>query len=157
MAVTSLGALLGRLEPGLVSSTRPHPTLHPTLSATAAILANNVRVLAAPLILIAARFARSSGTRIAGDTIIAAILAGNAAMIGLAIGRWEGTLFPYLPQLPLEYLATSTAAGAWLHTRRRAFDGTDAELRVIAAYAATTMLLLAGAATVEVLVTPHAR
>jgi hypothetical protein len=123
VALTALGVLLARIDPALGPSARPHPALHPTAAAIAAILVNNARVLAAPFILIAGRFARSRRTRLVGDAVTAIILAANALWIGVALGRWRGTLIPYLPQLPLEYLAASTAAGAWIHTRRRANAG----------------------------------
>ena len=79
---------------------------------------NNVRVLAAPFILVAARFDRGRVSRLAGDTIVTAILVGNAIAVGFALGRWRGALIPYVPQLPLEYLAAATAATAWLNARR---------------------------------------
>lgn len=156
-ALTAAGFLLARVDPALAPSARPHPTLHPTPAAIAAILANNARVLAAPFILIAARFARSRPTRLAGDAIAATIFAGNALWIGLAIGRWEGTLIPYLPQLPLEYLAASAAAAAWIHTRSRASYRGGSDQRATAIYATATLTLLASAAAIEVLLTPHAR
>jgi hypothetical protein len=156
-ALTAAGFLLARVDPALAPSTRPHPTLDPTPAAIAAILANNARVLAAPFILIAARFERSRLTRLAGDAITATILAGNALWIGLAIGRWEGSLIPYLPQLPLEYLAASTAAGAWIHTRRRASHRGGSDQCASAIYATATLTLLVGAAAIEVLLTPHGR
>ena len=80
---------------------------------------NNVRVLAAPFILVAARFDRGRVSRLAGDTIVTAILVGNAIAVGLALGRWRGALIPFVPQLPVEYLAAATAATVWLNARRR--------------------------------------
>ena len=96
--------------PALGPAARPHATLHPSLDAIASILLNNARVLAAPFILVAARFDRGRVSRVAGDTIVAAILVGNAIAVGFALGRWRGALIPYVPQLPVEYLAAATAA-----------------------------------------------
>jgi hypothetical protein len=155
--LTALGFLLAQIDPALAPHRRPHPTLRPTPAAIAGILANNARVLAAPFILSATRFARSRWTRLAGDAITATILTANALWIGLAIGRWKATLVPFLPQLPLEYLAASTAAGAWIHTRRRAGSGSAPDRRASAIYAAATLTLLASAAAIEILLTPHAQ
>ena len=55
---------------------------------------------------------------VAGDTIVTTILVGNAIAVGVALGRWRGALIPYVPQLPVEYLAAATAATTWLDARR---------------------------------------
>ena len=39
----------------------------------------------------------------------------NTIPVGLALGRWQGRLLPYVPQLPLEWAALATALTAWLH------------------------------------------
>src|SRR6202042_3768337 len=98
---TALGAVAAIAWPALGPATRPHATLHPSLDAIASILLNNARVLAAPFILVAARFDRGRVSRVAGDTIVATILAGNAVAVGVALGRWRGALIPYVPQLPV--------------------------------------------------------
>jgi hypothetical protein len=117
-ATTALGAVAAMAWPALGPATRPHATLHPSLDAIASIVLNNARVLAAPLILVAARFDRGRVSRVAGDTIVAAILAGNAIAVGVALGRWRGALIPFVPQLPVEYLAAAIAATTWLNARR---------------------------------------
>ena len=101
-----------RQSPGPPSGPQPARTRRstPLSSAIASIVLNNVRVLAAPFILLAARFDRGRVSRVAGDTIVATILIGNAIAVGLALGRWRGALIPYVPQLPVEYLAAATAA-----------------------------------------------
>ncbi len=151
---TVVGAVAGVTWPALGPATHPHATLHPSAAAVASILLNNLRVLAAPFILVAARFERTRRSRLAGDTVVAAILAGNAIAVGLALGRWRGALVPFLPQLPLEYLAAATAAAAWLDARRCARSSGS---RIAMRYAAATITLTAGAAAIEVLLTPHAR
>lgn len=156
LAATLVGVAVAHVDPALAPATRPHPTLHPSPAAIASILANNARVLTAPFILIAARFARSPRAAIVGDAVIGLIVGGNALVIGLAIGRWGGALAPYLPHLPLEYLATSTAAAAWVRTRRVATENRTADPRATAIYGAATVALLLIAASVEVLLTPHA-
>ena len=149
-AATTLAAILAVAAPALAPATPPHPTLHPTAGEVASILSHNLRVLAAPFILVAARFERTRASRIAGDAVVAAILAGNAIAVGLALGRWHAALIPFLPQLPVEYLAAATAATAWLDARRHR---TGTTLRS----AAATLTLTATAAAIEVLLTPHAR
>ena len=117
---TALGAVAAIAWPALGPAARPHATLHPSLEPIASILLNNVRVLAAPFILVAARFDRGRVSRLVGDAIVAAILVGNAIAVGVALGRWRGALIPFVPQLPVEYLAAATAATAWLNARRHA-------------------------------------
>ena len=151
---TVVGVVAGVAWPALGPATHPHATLHPSASAVASILLNNLRVLAAPFILVAARFERARRSRLAGDTVVAAILVVNGIAVGLALGRWRGTLVPFLPQLPLEYLAAATAAAAWLDTRRRPRPSRP---RSAVINGAATITLTAGAAAIEVLLTPHAR
>ena len=154
-ATTALGAAAAIAWPALGPATHPHATLHPSLDAIASIVLNNVRVLAAPFILVAARFDRNRVSRVAGDTIVATILIGNAIAVGFALGRWRGALIPYVPQLPVEYLAAATAATAWLDARRRSTALSAPSIAVTSAVA--TLGLTTAAAAIEVLLTPHAR
>jgi hypothetical protein len=140
--------------PALGPAARPHATLHPSLGAIASIVMNNARVLAAPFILLAARFDRGRVSRLAGDTIVTAILVGNGIAVGLALGRWRGALIPYIPQLPVEYLAAATAATSWLSARRHSPLSAPS---TVAISAVATLALTAVAAAIEVLLTPHAR
>jgi hypothetical protein len=151
---TALSAFAAMAWPALGPATRPHAALHPTLEAIASILLNNARVLAAPFILVAARFDRGRVSRLVGDTILAAILGSNAIAIGLALGRWRGALIPFVPQLPIEYLAAATAATTWLNARRHAAASAPS---IATTGAAATVGLTAAAAAIEVLLTPHAR
>jgi len=153
-AATALGAAAAVAWPTLGPASRPHATLHPSLDAIASILLNNLRVLAAPFILTAARFGATRSSRFTGDAIVATIFVGNAVAVGLALGRWREALIPFVPQLPIEYLAAATAAAAWLDARRhRPARGSQ----LAAANAAATIGLTAAAAAIEVLLTPHAR
>jgi hypothetical protein len=153
-ATTALGAAAAIAWPALGPASRPHATLHPSFDAIASISLNNVRVLAAPFILAAARFGATRSSRFTGDAIVATILVGNAVAVGLALGRWRGALIPFVPQLPIEYLAAATAAAAWLHARRH---GPPRAPQMAVANAAATIGLAAAAAAIEVLLTPHAR
>ena len=151
---TVLAAAAAVVWPALGPAARPHATLLPSLDAISSIVVNNVRVLAAPFILVAARFDRGRLSRLAGDTIVTAILVGNAIAVGLALGRWRSALIPYVPQLPLEYLAAATAATTWVNARR---DSSLSGPSIAAISAVATLALTAVAAAIEVLLTPHAR
>ena len=157
IAATALGVALELVDRDLFTSTPPHPTLPPTVGAISSIVVTNLRVAAVPFILIAIRFASASSTRTAGDLILAGILFANTVRIGLAIGRWQTQLVPYLPHLPFEYLAISVAVGAWLSARERGVHDQRQELRTTVACAGVAVVLLVVAASVEVLLTPHAR
>lgn len=150
VAVTALAAIAGTVDHALAPSTPPHPTLHPTLAAAAAILLNNARVLALPFGLLVLRCDTIRWGRTLGSALVVGVLSANAVTVGLALGRWQGRLVPYLPHLPLEWAAAGLAASVWaraLATRRR--DPGD-----LARAAAMTLLLLAAAAAIEVLLTP---
>jgi Stage II sporulation protein M len=157
IVATALAGALEIVDRKLFISVPPHPTLHPTAQAIASIFTTNLRVLAAPFLLIAFGFHCTRAGRATGDLIIAAILSANALQIGLAIGRWQTRLVAYLPHLPLEYTALALAAGAWLSARQHGQHTRPHELRVTAVYAASATVLMLAAAVVEALLTPHAR
>jgi hypothetical protein len=151
---TALAAVAVMALPAVGPAARPHATLHPSLGAIASIVMNNARVLAAPFILLAARFDRGRVSRLAGDTIVTAILVGNGIVVGLALGRWRGAVVSYIPQLPIEYLAAATAAATWIGARRHSALSAPS---TVAISAVATLALTAVAAAIEVLLTPHAR
>jgi len=153
-AATVPGVGLAIALPTLAPAAHPHATLRPSAGAVTSIVLNNLRVLAAPFILVAARFERAHASRLVGDAIVAAILIGNAIAVGLALGRWRGALIPFVPQLPLEYLAAATAAATWLDARR---DTTRCGPANAVTHAVATIALAVAAAVIEVFLTPHAR
>ncbi len=155
LVATALGVGAELVDPTLFRSMPPHPTLSPSVGAIAAIFATNLRVLAAPFLLIAFAFASGRRAAVLGDALVAGILVVNGLRVGLAIGRWQGRLLPYLPHLPFEYLAAAVASAAWLNARRDPGERPLQALRASAGYAAAAVVLLAAAATVEVLLTPH--
>jgi hypothetical protein len=154
-AATAAAAVIAPLDPSLFTSSAPHPTLFHSLGAAASIFATNLRVAVVPFILIALRFQAGRASRLIADVLLAGVLGGNAVLVGLALGRWQDRLVPYLPHLPIEYLAIAAAAGAWLDARRH--PDRPAAPRAIAGYAALAVVLLMIAAAVEVLATPHRR
>jgi hypothetical protein len=151
--LTAMAAAATLAIPALGPSTAPHPTLRPTAAEIATILLGNARVLAPPFLLLLFGFSRGRASRLAGDLIVAAPLVLVTVDVGIGLGRWGARLLPYLPHLPFEYLAAAVAASAWIAQRRE--PGMRA--RALAPVAAAVLVLLAIAAALEVLATPHAR
>jgi hypothetical protein len=77
------------------------------------------------------------------------VLGANVLRVGLALGRWRIRLLPYLPQLPLEWLAAALAGAAWLALRA------DAQRQTALAYLAAVLVVVVAAAAVETMATPH--
>jgi protein-S-isoprenylcysteine O-methyltransferase Ste14 len=151
-SLTLIAAATGAIDRSLVPSTVPHATLTPSIGAWASIVIENARVLALPFGLVAFGIHRGRFSRYLGDAAIAGVLGVNAVRVGLALGRWQGRLLPYLPHVPLEWAAAAIAAGAWLYARTHDDQKRGAGLLI---QAAITLATLAAAAAVEVLLTPH--
>jgi hypothetical protein len=147
---TCAGVLVGAAAPGLAPGGHPHPTLHGTLGDVASIAIANAKVLSAPFLLALFRFRSDRRSRQLGDLLVVVLLGGNALRVGLALGRDRDALLPYVPQLPLEWLAAALAAAAWLTLR------TDARKRTGLAYVAAVLVCVAAAAAIETICTPHA-
>lgn len=149
-ALTALGGLLGRLLPSLAPGGRPHPFLHGTVADFAVIAATNARILSAPFLLTVFRFTTKRRSRALGDLLVFGLLAGNTLRVGLALGRDGGGLVPYVPQLPVEWLAAAVAGGAWLTLRR------NPQTRTVLAYVGAVLALVALSAAIETGASPHA-
>jgi len=141
---TCAGVLAGAAAPGLAPGGHPRATLHGTLGDFASIAIANAKVLSAPFLLALFRFPSDRRSRQLGDVLVVVLLGGNA------LGRDRGALLPYVPQLPLEWLAVALAAAAWLTLR------TGARKRTGLAYIAAVLVLVAAAAAIETICTPHA-
>jgi hypothetical protein len=152
--ITAVAALAGAVDPGLALARAPHPTLTPTFSAGASIFLQNARILLIPVLLSALGIQEHQAGRCLGDLAVLAILTLNGALVGIELGRWNLGLIPYLPQLPLEWLAVGAAASSWT-TSRTQLNQTGRRQSPLAT-AAITAGLLAAAAAIEVLLTPHA-
>jgi hypothetical protein len=150
--VTLLAALAASLVPEL-GPAAPHPTLHGSPGEALAIAVTNARTLAAPLLLSAGRWHTGRVTRHVGDLLVAALVVSNAAMIGLALGRYPTRLPAYLPHLPLEDAALVIAAGAWLARRVPPRPGSSPPS--VSRTAALTLLVTIAAAIVETYAVPH--
>jgi len=147
--ITLLGAAIGTAAPTLAPGGRPHPTLHGSLGDFVSIAETNARILSAPFLLALFRFPAQRTTRRVGDLVIGVVLGANALRVGLALGRWHARLLPYLPQLPVEWLAAALAAASWLALR------TGVRRRTAFAYLAAVLGLVIAAAAVETIATPQ--
>ena len=150
LGLTVLGVLLALADPALAGRTAPHAALNGTVADALWILKNNLRVLAVPFLLAALGFPASRFGRCSGDVIVAGLVAASTIPVGIAVGRWQERLVPYLPQLPLEWAALTVATGAWLAVRYG-----EARARELAVLGATVAVLLIGGASLETWCTPH--
>jgi hypothetical protein len=149
--ITAIAALAGAVDPDLALPATPHPALHPTLGAWAAILAVNARVLCVPFLLTALGLGEREWGRRLGDLAVLVLLLINGGLVGVELGRWGTRLLPYVPQLPLEWLAAGTSVAVWSRARHARVGHTQ-----LIWHAAVVLALLMAAAAVEVLLTPHA-
>ncbi len=115
------------------------------------ILGTNLRLLAVPFALALLGFQHSRRARGFGDLVVAAVVTLNALRVGLALGRYGTELIPYIPQLPIEWLARALSTSAWMSARR------GAQPRELRAASLLTLLAAVTAAVIEVLLTPQAR
>jgi hypothetical protein len=149
--LTAIGGLIGLLEPGLAPGGGPRPTLHGSVSDVLSILATNLRLLSVPFGLVLLGFQRNRHGRQFGDLLVGTVVTLNAIRVGLALGRYGNELIPYIPQLPVEWLALALSASAWITARQ------GAQPRALRTAALLTFLAAATAAVIEALLTPHAR
>jgi hypothetical protein len=84
------------------------------------------------------------------DVWVGVTVAGNAALVGAAIGANGMTAVVWLPHLPLEWAALANVTAGYLHGRR-----TAAPARTLARRAGVATVLLAMASLVETLATPQ--
>jgi hypothetical protein len=152
IGLTALGIGLALVDPALTGSTRPHATLTGRLGDAAGILENNARVLSVPFLLVLLDFPQSRIGRHAGDVIVTALTAASTIPVGLELGRWQGRLLPYLPQLPFEWTALALAVNAWVVARSGHLT-----TRQLVQLAAVILTLLTCSACLETWVTPHKR
>lgn len=149
--LTAIGGLIGRLAPGLAAGDRLHPTLHGSVTDVPSILATNLRLLSVPFVLALLGFHRSHRSRAFGDLLVGGVVTLNCVRVGLALGRYSTRLIPFIPQLPVEWLALALSTSAWISARH------GAQPRALRTLALLTFLAAATAAGIEALLTPRAR
>jgi hypothetical protein len=149
--LTAVGFLVGLLVPGLAGRTPPHPALAGSLNDAVSILASNLRVVAVPFALVLLGLARTHVGRVVGDLVLLVLAAVSTLTVGLELGRWQGRLIPYVPQLPIEWAALAIALATWLLA---CSDHTTSwrQLVPMAVLAAGLLVLAAG---IETWCTPH--
>ena len=134
--------LAARLDPAL----NPSPGLGDVL----ALVAHNLPIAAWPILLGVIGANRSARGRIAADGLVGAALIANTAPVGAALAAYGPRLFPYIPQLPLEWAALTLGTSTWLMQRRRPLQLAEG----IALFALTAALVLI-AAVLETVAVPH--
>jgi hypothetical protein len=122
-----------------------------TASMAALIAANNIRAAAVPLFFAVLKVGTRRWLLIVGDVVVAASLAVNVALGGLALGAYGFGLLRYLPQWPLEWGGLALALAGWRRARRGQRD--PCELALLAIGAA---ILLCLAALLETYAVPQA-
>ena len=105
IGATLAAGLVAVLDPQIAGSTPLHPTLTGSLYDWVGITVENLRILAAPTLLWLLGAEKSRLGRQAGDVVVVAVIAVNTIPVGIALGRWQSRLVPYVPQLPLEWAA----------------------------------------------------
>ena len=95
----------------------PHPTLTGSLGDWLGILPRTSASWPRRFCSGCSALDKSRLGRRAGDLVVVAVIAVNAIPVGIALGRWQGRLIPYVPQLPLEWAALIVAVSAWLTIR----------------------------------------
>lgn len=150
LGTTLAAGLITVLDPAIAASTAPHPTLTGSLTDWLAITVENLRVLAAPFLLWLLDAHNSRLGRRAGDAVVVVVIAVNSIPVGVALGRWQGRLVPFLPQLPIEWAALIVAVSAWLAIRT-----TTATRHQVATLAGATAMLMLVGASLETWGTPH--
>lgn len=150
IGLTTLGIGLALVDPRLAGSNQPHAVLTGSVGDVVGILQTNARTLAVPFLLVLFAFPQSRLGRHAGDLIVTALTAASTIPVGLELGRWQGRLLPYVPQLPVEWVALILAIHAWLIARSGQLD-----VRDLVPLAAVVLALLICAACLETWATPH--
>jgi hypothetical protein len=150
LATTLLGGVVAVLDPGTAGGTAPHPVLAGTPGEAASILATNTATLAIPYLLCVPGMAGHPVGRRIGDLAVAALTCQNTMPIGIALTHWRAQLLPYIPQLPVEGAALTTAVAAWIAGR----EG-QVTRRSLTGLATGTLVLLVVAAALETWGTPH--
>lgn len=155
-SATLLSALLVAFTPDLSDAARS--LLHARLTATStsgavdqivALVMHNAGIACWPLLLGSLISPRGRFAAL-GDITVAASLALNALLVGVALGAYGQTIVPYLPHLPFEWAALALGSSGWW--TQRTVSLAPHQIALIATVACTLLLF---AAALEVLAVPH--
>lgn len=89
-------------------------------------------------------------TRWLADALVVAVALRNLLWVGTALGAYSPEIWPYVPQLPIEWAALALGTSSWVTQRRRAISRRE---RLI--WAALTTLAVVAAAVLETFGVPH--
>lgn len=84
------------------------------------------------------------------DLLVAAVVLGNAALVGVAFGAYGARAVPWLVHLPVEWAALGTALALYLTARRRPVGR-----QIVVRSAVAIAVLVAAAAVTETYLTPQ--
>ena len=122
----------------------------PSAGHAIALTAHNVQVSGWPLLLPVLGAHRHDRARSLADAGVALSIALNGTLVGLAIGAYGARLFPYIPQLGLEWGGVALGGAGWMLARRG-----GSSVRTILVVAGLLIAALGTAAIVETVAVPH--
>lgn len=147
--VTATGAASAALAgAAFVTVATPRDALAATVTSAIELLVANTAVAMWPLALVVLRWHAIPLVNGLADALIAANVAFNGLLVGGAIGQ-RPELWRYLPHLPVEWLALSFPAAAWILARRDDLAG-----RVLGRLTLATVAALVVAAALETWTVP---
>jgi hypothetical protein len=111
---------------------------------------HNLPICAWPLLLGSLALERGSRWRHVADVVVAACALANVLPVAAALGGYGWALFPYMPQLPLEWAALAVGYGSWTLEREYPLGRTE-RLRLLGVLS----VLLLVAAALETCGVPH--
>jgi hypothetical protein len=122
----------------------------PAIGGVLALAAHNLPICAWPLLLGSLALERGSRWRHVADVVVAACALANVLPVAAALGGYGWALFPYMPQLPLEWAALAVGYGSWTLEREYPLGRTE-RLRLLGVLS----VLLLVAAALETCGVPH--
>lgn len=114
------------------------------------LAAHNIPIFSWPLLLGAFGAHRSRFQTHVADGLLVACIFVNTAQVGVGLAAYGWALLPYLPQVPLEWVAAALGVSAWLVQRRRALTAREG----FGVFGLIAVVLVCAAA-LETVVVPH--
>jgi hypothetical protein len=122
----------------------------PQLGHVLVLAAHNIPIFSWPLLLGPFGAHRSRFQTHVADGLLMACIFVNTAQVGVGLAAYGWALLPYLPQVPLEWVAAALGVSAWLVQRRRSLT-----VREGFGVFALIVLVMVCAAVLETFVVPH--